>query len=52
MAIPILAQTFPTIAVAVIYCLWYRAHLDVARRKRTLRERVAFMLWCAAEESS
>jgi hypothetical protein len=52
MAIPILAQAFPTLAVAVIYCLWYRARLDVERRHRTLRERVAYMLWCAAEESN
>ena len=51
MAIPILAQTFPTLAVAVIYCLWYRARLDIVRRQQTLRERVAYMLWCAVDEA-
>jgi hypothetical protein len=46
-----LAQTIPTLAVAALYCLWYRAHLEFQRRDRTLRERVTYMLWCAAHEA-
>jgi hypothetical protein len=46
----IFAQTFPTIAVAIIYCLWHRVHLLQMRRTQVLRERVAYMLWCAATE--
>ena len=38
-----------TLAVAIIYCLWH-AYLAVdVRRRQTLRERVAFMLWRVAE---
>ena len=44
MASTILAQTIPTLAVAAIYCLWFRAYLEQVRRERTLRERVAYML--------
>lgn len=51
MASAILAQTIPTLAVAAIYCLWYRVHLDQLKQARVLRSRVAYMLWCAAEES-
>jgi hypothetical protein len=47
----VLAQAFPTIAVAIIYCLWYRVHLQNLHRSRVLRERVAYMLWCAATEA-
>ena len=35
-----------TLAVATIYCLW---RFDYFRRARTLRERVAYMLWVMAE---
>jgi hypothetical protein len=40
--------TLPTLAVSLIYCLWqayYRARL---LRERTLRERIAYMLWVSA----
>jgi hypothetical protein len=47
----ILAQAFPTIAVAIIYCLWHRVHMINLRRGQVLRERVAYMLWCAATEA-
>jgi hypothetical protein len=46
----LLAPMFPTLAVATIYCLWFRANQDFIRRQRTLRERIAYMLWCAAHE--
>ena len=47
----IFAQAFPTIAVAMIYCLWHRVHLLQLKRVQVLRERVAYMLWCAATEA-
>jgi len=46
----ILAQATPTLAVAIIYCLWFRANLYRYNRERKLRERVAYMLWTAAQE--
>ncbi len=47
----ILAQAAPTLAVAMIYCLWFRAYLARQQRARKLRERVAYMLWSAAMEA-
>lgn len=47
---PILMQATPTLAVAVIYCIWRWAHDHEMRRHRVLRERVAYMLWSAAHE--
>jgi hypothetical protein len=46
-----IAPIVPTLAVAAIYCLWFRAYLFEAHRNRRLRERVAYMLWCAAHET-
>jgi hypothetical protein len=46
-----IAPLVPTIAVATIYCLWMRAFMTHTRQRRVLRERVAYMLWCAANES-
>jgi hypothetical protein len=48
----ILAQSTPTLAIAVIYCLWFRAHMHRQHRLQRLRERVAFMLWTAATETA
>ncbi len=45
-----LAPLVSTLAVATIYCLWYRANQVYARRRQKLRERVAYMLWVAATE--
>lgn len=45
-----IAPIMPTLAVATIYCLWMRAYMTQTRRQRVLRERVAYMLWCAAHE--
>jgi len=47
----LLAPYIPTLAVAAIYCLWYRAYDFHKRRQRVLRERVAYMLWVAAHEA-
>jgi len=46
-----IAPLVPTLAVAAIYCLWFRVYLVEAQRSRRLRERVAYMLWCAAQEA-
>jgi hypothetical protein len=43
-----LATTFPLLAVSSIYCLWRAYLVDRLRRERTLRRRVAYMLWVAA----
>ena len=47
----ILAQTLPTLSIAFIYCMWFRAALDRKQRMQRLHERVAFMLWTAAMET-
>jgi hypothetical protein len=47
----ILAQSTPTLAVALIYCLWFRAYMSSRLRDQRLRERVAYMLWAAADET-
>jgi len=47
----ILAETVPTLAVAAIYCVWFRAYMEQVQRDRTLRERIAYMLWTAAHET-
>jgi hypothetical protein len=36
------------LAVSTIYCLWHSYHQIQLQRDRTLRERVAFMLWVVA----
>jgi hypothetical protein len=42
--VPILAS-FPTMAVASVYCLWSIYRRSLPGRERVLRERVAYMLW-------
>ncbi len=46
-----LVPIVPTLVISVVYCL-YNAHRSWShqRRDRILRERVAYMLWCAAEK--
>ncbi len=46
-----IAPVMPTLAVAAIYCLWFRVYQIQMQRLRALRERVAYMLWCAASEA-
>ena len=38
----------PCLLVSSIYCFWKHYHVALLRRERQLRERVAFMLWEAA----
>jgi hypothetical protein len=47
----IVAQSIPTLAVAMIYCLWYRAEHYRRQQMKKLRERVAYMLWSATMEA-
>lgn len=49
--VPVLDQSAATLAVAMIYCIWRWAAEHHRRRQRVLRERVAYMLWCAATET-
>lgn len=45
-----LSQSIGTLAVATIYCIW-RMYTEVRlNQERTLRQRVAYMLWAAASE--
>jgi hypothetical protein len=39
----------PTLAVSVIYCIWSRYSRYEMTRRRRLCERLAFLLWCAAD---
>lgn len=41
-----------TLAVAVIFCIWHTYAELRTRRERTLRARVAFLLWTVAEHCS
>jgi hypothetical protein len=49
----VLTTTVPTLALSTIYCLYQFYLRDLARRKRVqLCERVAYMLWVAAQETT
>lgn len=44
-----LACSIAILAVSVVYCFW-RSYLEAARhRQQLLRERVAYLLWTAAD---
>lgn len=47
---PVIVLTFQTIAVAAIYCIWHAYREAVDRRRPNLRDRVAYMLWAAAND--
>ena len=42
--------TLPTIAVSTLYLTWNVCHQERVRRERVLRERVAYMVWVAANK--
>ena len=44
--------TYPTLAVAAIYCLWNAYATFQSRQTQVLRQRVAYMLWVTAERAS
>jgi hypothetical protein len=39
------------LGVAVIFYTWRAYHAVMLRRERTIRERIALMLWAAAEQA-
>jgi hypothetical protein len=43
---------FAVIVVAVIYYSWRDGYNAQRRRRATLNERVAYMLWCAANKGT
>jgi hypothetical protein len=45
-----LVHAIPTLAVSLIYCLWFAYLRDRRRRVEQLRERVVYMLWAAADQ--
>ena len=48
---PVFAMVVAAVSVAAIFSIW-RGYADVLlTRRRALRERVAYMLWVAAEEA-
>ena len=46
----LLFTSLPTLTVSILYCAWNAYHGARLLRQRTLRERVAYMLWIAANE--
>jgi hypothetical protein len=44
-----LITTMPTLAVSVVFCIWKAYHRVTLIRRRRLHERVAFMVWAAAQ---
>ncbi len=45
-----LSLSMATFAVSTIYIVWQNYRQLMARRERILRERVTYMLWCAANQ--
>jgi hypothetical protein len=45
-----ISSTITTTAVAAIYVIYRRYQAHLQSKHRTLRERVTYMLWCAAEQ--
>jgi hypothetical protein len=41
----------PTLAVCLIYCIWHAYLRHRLRCERTLRNRVAWLLWTAANQT-
>lgn len=45
-----IAGSVTTTAVAAIFVIYQRYKAHLVQKDRTLRERVTYMLWCAAGE--
>jgi hypothetical protein len=48
---PLLTTIAAAVSVAAIFVIWRGYAEFMCRRQRTLRERVAYMLWMAAEDN-
>ena len=46
----LLFTSLPTLTVSILYCAWNAYRGVRLLRERTLRERVAYMLWIIATE--
>jgi hypothetical protein len=49
---PVLCCNLAALSIAVLYYAWRDGYLKYLRRERVLRERVAYMLWLAAERAA
>lgn len=47
-----LSWSMAALCIAVLYYLWRDGIMNPARRKKVMRERVAYLLWCAANQSA
>jgi hypothetical protein len=45
------APSVAALAVSTIYCLWQSYHQIRTAHERTMRERVAYMLWVASRHA-
>lgn len=48
---PIIVMNLSVLAIAVIYYAYRDLYLAKLRKEQQLRERVAYMLWCAADHA-
>jgi hypothetical protein len=48
----LLALCYPTLAISVIYCVWQGYLRHRIQRERTLRDRVAWLLWTVADQTT
>jgi hypothetical protein len=51
-AVQALLISWPTLMVSALYCLWAQYRQAQVRKDRRLRERVAFLLWVMATETT
>ncbi len=47
---PLIVSNLGALSIAVLYYLWRDVYQARLRRERIKRERVAYMLWCAANQ--
>ncbi|MCX7702297.1 MAG: hypothetical protein N2039_15590 [Gemmataceae bacterium] len=49
---PIVCCNVAALTIALIYYAWRERFVESVRRRRQLHERVAYMLWCAANQAA
>lgn len=49
---PILCWSTATLAIAMMFYIWRNSNEARIRRERVLRERVAYLLWSAANHAA
>jgi hypothetical protein len=47
---PLLSVNLAALTIAVLYYAWRDHVVKPAQRRKMLRERVTYMLWCAANQ--